>query len=326
MDCILVTGAFGQIGTELTRALREQFGADNVLATGRRVPDSASSGRTNGPTASLDVTDPQAIVDVIRGHEVDVIYHLAARLSAVSEDDAQLAWSVNMGGLYNVLEAASLNGVRQVFWPSSIAAFGPDSPTEQTPQDTVMRPTTIYGVSKVAGELLCDYYTNRYALDVRGVRYPGVISSETPPGGGTTDYAVAMFHAALSHQPYKCFVRADTVLPMIYMPDCIAAAIDLMQANRAGLRHRNAFNLAAMGFSAEDLASEIRKHVPDFVCRYVPDARQAIADSWPRSLDDASAREEWGWEPAYGLANMTIDMLDRLRATYSSEPLSPYVT
>lgn len=321
MDRVLVTGAFGQIGTELTRALRVRYGRDNVLATGRIPPAPGSSSGT-GPCACVDVTQPEVIVDTIRAHEIDVIYHLAARLSAIGEDDPQLAWSVNMGGLYNVLEAARLNGVQQVFWPSSIAAFGPESPTVQTPQDTVMRPTTIYGVTKVAGELLCDYYANRYQLDVRGVRYPGVISSEAPPGGGTTDYAVAMFYAALMQQPYTCFVRSDTVLPMIYMPDCITAAMSLMQADRARLRHRNAFNIAAMSFSAGDLASEIKKHVPEFECCFVPDARQAIADSWPRSLDDTAAREEWGWQPAFGLEAMTTDMLERLRARQAAGTLS----
>ena len=322
MDCVLVTGAFGQIGTELTRALRDRHGRDNVLATGRSVSGGGSSSYTGGPRAVLDVTHLEGIVDVIRAHEIDVIYHLAARLSAVSEDDPQLAWSVNMGGLYNVLEAARLNGVRQVFWPSSIAAFGPDSPTEQTPQDAVMRPTTIYGVAKVAGELLCDYYANRYGLDVRGVRYPGVISSDALPGGGTTDYAVAMFYAALTRRPYTCFVRPDTVLPMIYMPDCIRAAMTLMQADRSRLRHRNAFNVTAMSFSARNLADEITKHVPEFECRYEPDARQEIADTWPRSLDDTCAREEWGWQPNFGLADMTTDMLERLTARQAAGRLS----
>ena len=314
MTRVLVTGAFGQIGTEMTKALRKKHGNDSVMATSRRLPAQPSPSRQQGPSAVLDVTDPGAVARVIREQRIDVVYHLAALLSAVSEDDPQLAWAVNLGGLHHVLEASRLNGVRQVFWPSSIAAFGPNSPTDRTPQDTVMRPTTIYGVTKVSGELLCDYYVTRYGLDVRGVRYPGVVSSEVLPGGGTTDYAVEMFYAALSRQSYTCFVRAGTVLPMIYMPDCIKAALTLMEADRSRLLHHNSFNIAAMSCSAEEMAAEIRKRVPAFSCQYVPDARQAIADSWPRSLDDTSAREEWGWQPDFALAEMTEHMLGRLRA------------
>ena len=314
MTTILVTGANGQIGTELTRVLRARFGSERVVASSRRLPPADSADGASGPYELLDVTDRPAIKAVLERHQVDTIYHLAAMLSAVGETDPQRAWSVNMGGLANVLEAARTHGVRQVFWPSSIAVFGPDTPRDQTPQDTLMRPTTIYGVAKVAGELLCDYYVRRYRLDVRGVRYPGVISSGTPPGGGTTDYAVAIFYEALRSGRYTCFVREDTVLPMIYMPDCIQAALDLMDADTSALRHHNAFNLAAMSFSAGELAAEIGTHVPGFVCTYEPDARQAIADSWPRTLDDAAARQEWGWTPRYGLAEMTADMMATLRA------------
>ena len=321
MDRVLVTGAFGQIGTELTRALRDTHGPDNVVATGQYLPKTAGSHHAQGPCAILDVTDFGSVEQAFREHRVDIVYHLAARLSAVSEDDPQRSWAVNMGGLYHVLEAARLNGVHQVFWPSSIAAFGPETPHIGTPQDALMRPTTIYGVAKVAGELLCDYYVERYDLDVRGVRYPGVISSETPPGGGTTDYAVAMFYAAVNGEPYTCFVRADTVLPMIYMPDCIKAAMSLMRAERSGLRHHNSFNIAAMSFSAEELADEITRHVPGFVCRYAPDSRQDIADSWPRSLDDTCARQEWGWDPDFTLADMTVHMLTRLRARQAAGEL-----
>ena len=321
MDRVLVTGAFGQIGTELTRALRGVHGRDSVVATGPYLPTAEGPDQEAGPCAILDVTDSGGVERAFREHRVDVVYHLAARLSAVSEDDPQLAWAVNMGGLYHVLEAARRNGVRQVFWPSSIAAFGPDTPSVRTPQDALMRPTTIYGVAKVAGELLCDYYVTRYDLDVRGVRYPGVVSSEVPPGGGTTDYAVAMFCAAVSGKPYTCFVRADTVLPMIYMPDCIKAAVSLMQVERSRLRHHNSFNIAAMSFSAGELADEIRRHIRGFVCRYVPDARQGIADSWPQSLDDTCARQEWGWDPDFALAEMTVHMLTRLRARQATGEL-----
>lgn len=311
MPKILVTGALGQIGTELTPALRQRYGSDNVLATSRRsVPQAGEP--YPGPFEPLDVTDRPAVESCLKRYDIDTIYHLAAILSAVGEQQPQLAWQVNMGGLYQVLEAARTCGVRRMFWPSSIAAFGPQTPRVNTPQDTVTHPTTIYGVAKVAGELLCDYYFRRYGLDVRGVRYPGVVSSETQPGGGTTDYAVEMFHAAVRGQRYTCFVREDTVLPMIYMPDCIRATIELMEADLAGLRHHNAFNVAAMSFSAGELAAEIRRHRPDFTCEYLPDERQAIADSWPRSLDDSAARQQWGWQPQFDLPAMVADMLDRL--------------
>ena len=312
MTQILITGAFGQIGTDLAAALCRRHGDAHVLATGQQIPAAA---RSAGPrVATLDVTDADALLRCVERERIEVIYHLAARLSAIGERDPAATWRVNMEGLRNVLEAARRGGVKRVFWPSSIAAFGPGTPREDVPQDTVMRPTTIYGVTKVAGELLCDYYFHRYGLDVRGVRYPGVISSSAQPGGGTTDYAVEIFHAALQTGRYTAFVREDCRLPMIYMPDCIDAAVDLMAADPDGLKHRNAFNIAAMSFSAGELAAEIAKQVPGFVCSYAPDARQAIADSWPRSLDDSAARREWGWQPRYDLARMTAEMLEILRA------------
>lgn len=311
MTRVLITGAFGQIGTELAAALGERYGGDNVLATGLTLPDARSS--DSCAFERLDVTDAAAVLDVVERHDTKVIYHLAAVLSARGETNPATTWQVNIEGLRNVLEAARKTGVSRVFWPSSIAAFGPDTPRDAVPQDTVMRPTTIYGVSKVAGELLCDYYFQRYELDVRGVRYPGVISSAAPPGGGTTDYAVEMFHAALHRGRYTCFVREDCVLPLIYMPDCTRAALDLMDTDASRLTHRNGFNIAAMTFSAGELAGEIRKHVPEFVCDYVPDERQAIADSWPRTLDDSAARAEWGWQPEYDLPRMAADMLAKLR-------------
>lgn len=311
MTNVLITGAFGQIGTELSTALRQRHGEEHVFATGHHLPKDARGWR--GPKDLLDVTDASAVVDIVKRYEIDVIYHLAALLSAKGEHDPANTWRVNMDGLRNVLEAARICGVSRVFWPSSIAAFGPDTPRDGVPQDTVMRPTTIYGVTKVAGELLCDYYFHKFGLDVRGVRYPGVISSGAPPGGGTTDYAVEMFFEALRTGRYTCFVREDCVLPLIYMPDCINAAMRLMDAEVSGLRHHNGFNIAAVSFSAGALAAEIEKHVPGFVCEYVPDERQAIADSWPRSLDDSAAREEWGWRPEYDLERMTVDMLTVLR-------------
>ena len=317
MTTILVTGAFGQIGTALTSALRRRYGAHSVVATSRRISSARAASVDDGPSEALDVTDRKAIDQLLQRYPIATIYHLAARLSAVGEHDPQAAWAVNVGGLSNILEAARAHGVRQLFWPSSIAVFGPESPRVRTPQDTVMRPTTIYGVAKVTGELLCDYYVRRYGLDIRGVRYPGVISSEAPAGGGTTDYAVDMFRAALSEGRYVCFVRRDTTLPMIYMPDCIKAAFDLMDTDRSKLRHHNAFNLGAMSFSAEDLAHEITRHLPHLVCTFEPDERQLIADSWPTSVDDTVAREEWGWRPDFDLAGMTADMLAALRANPS---------
>jgi len=315
MTKVLVTGAFGQIGTELTTALHERHGSQNVIATGRHLPkDHRAGSESAGPTAQLDVTDAAAVAELVARHDVDTIYHLAAVLSARGEHEPQATWQINMSGLANVLEAARLRKGCRVFWPSSIAAFGPDTPRIATPQNTIMRPTTIYGVSKVAGELLGDYYFRHFDVDVRGVRYPGVISSGSLPGGGTTDYAVEMFYAALQTGTYRAFVREDCVLPMIYMPDCISAAISLMDADLGRLTHHNGYNIASMSFTTGELAAEIRRHIPNFVCEYAPDERQAIADSWPRSIDDHIARNDWGWQPEYDLARMTADMLDKLRA------------
>jgi nucleoside-diphosphate-sugar epimerase len=311
MTRCLVTGAFGQIGTELTAALRERYGNDQVWATGRRLPEGAAA---EGPAELLDVTDQGAVEDALRRFGIGKVFHLAARLSAVAEEDPPGSWEINVGGLRNVLEASRNQGVQQMFWPSSIAVFGPETQRTDVPQETVMRPTTIYGIAKVTGELLCDYYVGRYGLDVRGVRYPGVISSGSLPGGGTTDYAVEIFYAALAEGRYRCFVREDTRLPMIYMPDCIKAALRLMDAPRAALRHHNAFNVSAMSFSAGELAEAIRAHLPDFTCSFEPDERQQIADSWPESVDDQAARQQWGWRPDFDLAMMTGDMLRTLGA------------
>jgi len=312
MRRVLVTGAAGQIGSELTPKLREKYGWENVVASDIRGPSESIS---DGPFERLDVTDRERLREVVEEYDVDTVFHLAAILSATGERKPHLAWHVNMDGLYNVLEVARELELTRVFFPSSIAAFGPETPKEMTPQETVMRPKTIYGITKVAGELLCDYYFHRFGVDVRGVRYPGVISSVAPPGGGTTDYAVEMFYAALRHKRYVCFVREDTVLPMIYMPDCLKAAIDLMEADPSRLRHRADYNVTGMSFSAGELAAEIRKHIPEFTVEYRPDFRQKIADSWPRSIDDSAAREEWGWKPSYDLAAMTKDMLEKLRET-----------
>jgi len=311
MKQILVTGAVGQIGSELTMALRKRYGGENVVATGHRTRPSAAL-RDSGPFEFIDVSKRKTIEEVVRKYNIDTIYHLAAILSAVGEEKPLLAWDVNMNGLYNVLEVAREHEMVRLFCPSSIAVFGPETPRDNTPQETILCPSTMYGVTKVAGELLCDYYFERFGLDVRGLRYPGIISAETLPGGGTTDYAVAIYYEAIRRKRYTCFVRKDTMLPMMYMPDCIKSAIDLMEADLSTLKHHADFNLAAMSFSAGELAAEIKKHIPEFVCEYETDSRQAIADSWPRSIDDSAAREEWGWEPSYDLAAMTLDMLEKL--------------
>jgi nucleoside-diphosphate-sugar epimerase len=310
MRRVLVTGALGQIGSELVPALRARYGAPNVVASDVRHP--AAGGE--GPFEYVDCVHMRQIEGAVRRHEVDAIYHLAALLSAVAEEKPRVAWDVNMGGLYRVLEVARQHGCA-VFFPSSIGAFGPTTPRRATPQVAIQRPTTLYGITKVAGELLCDYYATRFGLDTRGLRLPGLVSHGAPPGGGTTDWAVEIFHQAVRYRHYTCFLRPDTCLDMMYMPDAIRAMIELMEADGARLAHRNAYNVAAMSFSPERLAEEIRKHVPGFAIDYQVDpVRQAIADSWPESLDDRAAREEWGWRPRWDLAAMTADMLETLRA------------
>lgn len=312
MERVLVTGACGQIGSELTLALRERYGKENVVATGRRTEPSEAL-RKSGPfEMGIDVTERETLEKVVRKYNIDTIYHMAAILSAVGEEKPHLAWDVNINGLHNVLEIARERELTRVFCPSSIAVFGPETPRDRTPQETVLRPTTMYGVTKVAGELLCEYYAQRFGVDVRGVRYPGIISSETLPGGGTTDYAVEIFYKAIEDGHYVCFLREDAVLPMMYMPDCIKATIDLMDADRDQLKHHADFNLTAISFSPAELVAEIQKYIPEFTCEYEPDFRQEIADSWPRSIDDSVAREEWGWEPDYDLVAMTADMLEKL--------------
>ena len=312
MKRILVTGAVGQIGSELTLALRDRYGAENVVA-GFHHTSPTPQLRDSGPLARLDVTDRARLEEVVDKYRIDTIFHMAAILSAVGEKKPNLAWHVNIDGLYNVLEVARTQEMTRVFVPSSIAVFGPETPRDPAPQETVLRPTTMYGVTKVAGELLGNYYVRRFGLDVRGVRYPGIISSETLPGGGTTDYAVEVFYKALQEGHYNFFVRADTVLPMMYMPDCIRATIELMEADFDRLKHHCDFNLAGMSFSAEELALEIKKHIPEFTYEFHPDFRQEIADSWPKRIDDAAAREEWDWKPEFDLPSMVADMLARLR-------------
>jgi len=316
MKRILVTGATGQIGSELTVELRKRYGGDNVVAVGHKRKPSEEL-FSSGPFEYLDVTQKGDIQRVVEKYDIDTIYHLAAVLSALGEQNPQLAWNVNMNGLYNVLEVARERSMGRVFWPSSIAVFGPGATRVNTPQETVLIPKTMYGVTKVAGELLCSYYFIQYGLDVRSVRYPGVVSSETLPSGGTTDYAVEIFYEAIKRKRYACFVRKDTVLPMMYMPDCIKAAIDLMEADPSRIRCRTSYNVTGISFSAGELAAEIRKYIPEFECEYKPDFRQKIADSWPMSLDDSVARKEWDWKPTYDLAAMTKGMIEKLNKRFA---------
>jgi nucleoside-diphosphate-sugar epimerase len=267
------------------------------------------------------VTRRETIEAVVERYDIDTIYHLAAILSAVGEQKPHLAWDVNISGLYNILEVAREHKMARVFCPSSIAVFGPEAPRDNTPQETVLLPKTMYGVTKVAGELLCNYYFYRFGLDVRGVRYPGIISSETLPGGGTTDYAVEIFYEAIKYKHYNCFLKEDTVLPMMYMPDCIKATIDLMEADLSRLTRHADYNLAAFSFSPRQLVSEIEKYIPELACVYEPDSRQQIADSWPRTIDDSAAREEWGWEPQYDLRAMVADMVEKLQGKHAEGKL-----
>ena len=314
MNRILVTGATGQIGSELIPALRKRYGSENVIAAGHKTqPDKKLL--DSGPFLSLDVRDFAAIENSVKEYRIDAIYHMAALLSASAEKDPLLAWDVNINGLRNMLEAARKFQC-SVFFPSSIGAFGPSTPPDNTPQDTIQRPTTIYGITKVTGELLCDYYFHKFGVDTRGLRFPGLISYKTQPHGGTTDYAVEIFYAAIKEKRYECFLKKGTRLDMMYMPDAIRAAIELMEADPSRLIHRNAFNVTAMSLAPEDIYAEIKKHIPDFTMTYnIDPMRQAIADSWPHRMDDSAARKEWGWMPEYDLATMTKEMIERLSIT-----------
>ena len=313
MKKILITGACGQIGTELTETLRRIYGVDNVVATNiRECKNVGVEGQ--GIFEILDVTNYDRLLELVKKYNIDTIMNLAALLSAVGESNPQLLWDVNMNGLYNCLEAARETGA-MVFTPSSIAAFGPSTPPDGTPQDTIQRPTTIYGVSKVAGELLCDYYYNKFGVDTRGVRFPGLISYSALPGGGTTDYAVHIYYEALKNKKFTCNLSADTYMDMMYMPDAIDSIIQICEADGSKLIHRNAFNITAMSFCPEDIKKSIQKHIPEFEMDYAVDPiKQKIANSWPNSLDDSCAREEWGWDPKFNLDTMTADMLEKLRA------------
>jgi nucleoside-diphosphate-sugar epimerase len=308
MKRVLVIGSSGQIGSELVPALRQKYGRENVIEADIKKP---STLQDKDLFLHLDALDRGALTKIIREHRIDTIYHLASILSATGEKMPQMAWNLNVNSLINVLEVGRDFEVERIIWPSSIAVFGPSTPKENTPNDTILRPTTMYGVTKVAGELLLEYYFKKYSLDARSMRLPGIISSETPPGGGTTDYAVEIFYEAIKKKKYVCFVSEKTMLPMMYMPDCIRSFIDLAEADGSKLVHR-VFNVAGMSFTAGVLAAEVKKHIPDFKMEYKPDFRQQIADSWPKSIDDSLARAEWGWRPSYDLVSMTRDMIKKL--------------
>ena len=308
---ILVIGASGQIGVELTLALRKIYGNSNVVASDLREQNPLLVG--TGPYVSLDVMNKEMLhVQVIR-QGITQIYLLAAILSATGEKNPNLAWSLNMQSLLNVLDIAKEEHLHKVYWPSSIAVFGPTSPRKNCPQQTVIEPITVYGISKFAGEFWCNYYNHRYGLDVRSIRYPGLISYKSAPGGGTTDYAVEIFHEALEEKKYECFLEEDTYLPMMYMPDAIKATIELMEAPASSIKIRTSYNISGMSFSPKEIAAEIKKHMPEFSITYKPDYRQQIANSWPQSIDDSVARNDWGWKEEFDLSKMTKDMLENLK-------------
>lgn len=314
MKNILVVGATGQIGSELTMELRSRYGNDNVVAG--YIPSAAPQGelRDSGPSEVADVTDPNMILEIVKKYKIDTIYNLAALLSVVAESKPMLAWNVGINGLLNILEVARQKNC-SVFTPSSIGSFGPTTPHIKTPQDTIQRPCTMYGVTKVTTELLSDYYFNKYGVDTRAVRFPGIISNVTPPGGGTTDYAVDIYYSAVRGKKFVCPIKEGTFMDMMYMPDALNAAISLLEADPSRLVHRNAFNIASMSFAPENIYAEIKKNIPTFEMVYdVDPLKQAIADSWPDSLDDTCARQEWDWKPLFNLQSMTIDMIEKLRA------------
>jgi len=305
---IIVIGCTGQIGSELIMELRRIYGNENVIGNGRKTTPSKKI-LESGEFEFFNVTEKNKLFEVCKKYQVNCIINMAAILSATGEQNPMQAWNVNMNGLINVLEVARELKVKLVFNPSSIAAFGPSTPRDNTPQETVLKPTSMYGVTKVAGELLADYYVQKYGMDIRGVRYPGIISNETLPGGGTTDYAVAIYYEAIKNRKYTCFLKEDTMLPMMYMPDCLKCTIDLLQADYSKLKHHSDFNVGSFSVTPKLMAESIRKYIPDFTIDYNIDFRQAIADSWPNSIDDSAARAEWGWKPAYNLDAMTVDML-----------------
>ncbi|MCE3281029.1 MAG: NAD-dependent epimerase [Bacteroidetes bacterium] len=306
---ILVIGSSGQIGTELVQNLRDIYGIDSVIASDVKVTEQAKE----GPFEVIDVMDAQGLLTIVKRHKITQIYLLAALLSATAEKMPKFGWDLNMQGLFNVLDLAKEKIIRQVYWPSSIAVFGPNTPKVNTPQFTVMEPSTVYGISKQAGERWCEYYFNKYGVDVRSLRYPGLIGWKSAPGGGTTDYAVHIFHEALKSGKYECFLSENTILPMMYMPDAIKATIGIMQAEPKKVKIRSSYNLSGFSFSPNDIAEEIKKYIPEFKISYAPDSRQQIADSWPQSIDSQEAKKDWNWQPEFDLKAMTADMIKNLK-------------
>ncbi|UAB81826.1 NAD-dependent epimerase/dehydratase family protein [Marixanthomonas sp. SCSIO 43207] len=311
---ILIIGACGQIGTELTHFLREKYGAHKVIASDIR--EGEEEMMNDGPFEVLDAMNYDALQDVVINYEITDVYLMAAMLSATGEKFPMKAWNLNMNSLFNVLNLAKEGKVNKVFWPSSIAVFGATTPKQDTPQRTVMEPSTVYGISKQTGERWCEYYNNKYGVDVRSIRYPGIISYKTLPGGGTTDYAVDIYHKALKHKNYICFLNAETTLPMMYMEDAIRATVGIMEADEKDIKIRSSYNLAAISFNPEEISKSIQKHIPEFEISYEPDFRQEIADSWPQSIDDSQARDDWGWQHQYSLDEMTEKMLTNLKEKY----------
>jgi nucleoside-diphosphate-sugar epimerase len=307
---ILIIGACGQIGTELTQKLRGIYGVENVIASDIRKLNTDVV--NSGPFEVINALDFNQIQHLVEIHEIDEVYLMAALLSATAEKNPAFAWDLNMNSLFHVLNLAKAGKIKKIFWPSSIAVFGPTTPRENTPQYTIMEPSTVYGISKQAGERWCEYYHNTYGVDVRSIRYPGLISWSSPPGGGTTDYAVDIFHKAISNKKYDCFLSSETKMPMMYMQDAIAATIQIMQSPKEQIKIRSSYNLAAMSFTPAEIAEEIKKHIPEFTITYHPDFRQKIADSWPASIDDSAAREDWNWNHQFDISSMTKDMLDHL--------------
>ena len=310
---ILVTGAGGQIGTVLSKALREVYGENNVIGS-----DIKSHKDQPGPFVILDILNPQRLREIIDDFEITQIYHLAAILSAHGEWKPLKTWNVNFNALLNIFEIAKDKGIHKIFFPSTVAVFGPTTPQDNTPQHTSLEPTTVYGMSKIAGELWSQYYNKKYGLDIRSVRFPGIVSYQSMPGGGTTDYAVEIFHEAIKRGSYECFLEKDTFLPMLYMRDAISGTLKLMEAPADSLTIRTSYNLSSMSFSPEELANEIKKHLPEFTISYKPDFRQQIADSWSHSIDDSKARADWGWNPEYNLEKMTKDMIFQLNKKFSN--------
>jgi nucleoside-diphosphate-sugar epimerase len=310
-ETILIIGASGQIGNELTQELRSVYGNNNVI--GSDIKEGSEEMMTSGPFEIIDATDKEAVLKVVKKYNVSQVYLLAAMLSVTAEQFPKKAWDLNMNSLLGVLDLAKEKHIKQVYWPSSIAVFGPTTPKENTPQKTIMEPNTVYGISKLAGEFWCNYYHEKYGVDVRTIRYPGIISWKTKPGGGTTDYAVDIYFKAIKEGKFECFLSEKTRLPMMYMNDAVAATIQLMQAKPADVKLRTGYNLAAIDFTPEEMALEIKKHIPDFKISYNPDFRQQIADSWPSSIDDSEARKDWNWKHKFDLSSMTIEMLANIK-------------